>query len=337
MTMLVRSAVLSNFAEVARSVGLDPYEMVVRAGLHPACLSERDLKIPVRAMRQLLEDSAALSNVDNFGLRMAETRRLSVFGELGMAVRDAPTLRHLMSFLFGHMSMHNEALRLHMESYGEATLIRWDSLDQEQGAVSQSVELTLGALARIISIYQDDDDRHPYRACFIHRRRMNTDLHRRIFGKFLEFESEFDGLICENAVLDAPLASADPVMASYSSRMLESALPQDQSDIQREVRQLIVILLPKGRCSLDRVARHLGVGRQTLHRQLAREGTLFSDLTQQIRSELSNRYLGQSNRSLSQIALLLGFSELSGYSRWHQNVLGETPSACRDRLVGRHR
>lgn len=333
MIPLVRSAVLSNFVEVAISVGLDPYPLVIRAGLSTDCLTERDLWVPVRSVRQLLEDAAAQSGIDSFGLRMAESRRLSVFGELGMAVRDAPTLRHLLGFLFEHMARHNESLRVHMENQGTTTLIRWDSLDQRQGAISQSVELTLGTAARIIRIHQNDD-RHPIRACFVHKRRRDTTIHHRIFGNWLEFEAEFDGLICDNEVLDAPMATADPVMASYANRLIDAVHPPDRSDVIREVRQLIVILLPKGRCSLDRIARHLGVGRQTLHRQLTREGTLFSTLTQQVRSELSDRYLGQSKRPLSQIALLLGFSELSGYTRWHQQSMGETPSTRRARLQG---
>lgn len=336
MTTLVRSAVLSNFVDVATSVGLDPYALVIRVGLSADCLTERDLRVPVRAIRHLLEEAAVRSGVDNFGLRMAETRRLSIFGELGMAARDAPTLRHLLGFLFENMSRHNEALRVHMENLGASTLIRWDSLDQQQGAISQSVELTLGTVARIVRIYQSDDQHH-VRACFVHKRRADTQLHQRIFGPWVDFESEFDGLICDNQVLDIPMATADPVMASYANRLIDAVQPLDRSDIVREVRQLIVILLPKGRCSLVRIARHLGVGRQTLHRQLAREGTLFSDLTQQVRSELSDRYLGQSKRPLSQVALLLGFSELSGYTRWHQQTTGEAPSVRRSRFQGAQR
>ena len=65
MSELVRSAVLTNYAEIARSVGLDPYQMVRSVGLSQACLVERDLKIPATAVRRLLEDSAALDVMDD--------------------------------------------------------------------------------------------------------------------------------------------------------------------------------------------------------------------------------------------------------------------------------
>ena len=115
MPELVRSAVLTNYAEIARSVGLDPYHMVQTVGLSQACLVERDLKIPATAVRRLLEDSAALSGVENFGLRMAETRRLSILGQLGMVARDAPTVRQLMDIIAQYMRVHNESLLLRIE------------------------------------------------------------------------------------------------------------------------------------------------------------------------------------------------------------------------------
>lgn len=332
MITLVRSAVLSNFIDVASGLGLDPHRLVIAAGLHPDCLTERDLRVPVASIRQLLEQAAVQSGVDNFGLRMAETRRLSVFGELGIAARDAPTLRHLLGYLLNHMAVHNEALRVHMEDLGGMTLIRWDSLEQQRSNVSQAVELTLGTVARIIRLYQHDD-RQSIRAYFVHQCPNDTKLHQRIFGPWIEFDAEFDGIVCDNAVLDAPMTTADPVMAGYAGRLFDARHPMEKPSATREVRQLILILLPKGRCSLENVARHVGVGRQTLHRQLAREGTQFSALVQRVRMDLSDRFLAQSSRSLSQVALLLGFSELSGYTRWHQQALGEAPSLRRRRML----
>ena len=40
MPRLIRSAVLNNFVEVARSVGLDPYRMITEFHLPAACLTE---------------------------------------------------------------------------------------------------------------------------------------------------------------------------------------------------------------------------------------------------------------------------------------------------------
>ena len=92
MSGVIRSASLTNYAEVARSAGLDPLRMVREFGLPARCLDEPDLVIPIDAVRELLEASATRSGVEGFGLLMAEARRLSNLGPLGLLIREQPTL-----------------------------------------------------------------------------------------------------------------------------------------------------------------------------------------------------------------------------------------------------
>ncbi len=80
MVHLIRAAGLSKYAEVARRAGLDPQRMLSEFGLPPRCLEETELRVPLHALRQLLEASAARSGVEAFGLLMAEARLLSDLG-----------------------------------------------------------------------------------------------------------------------------------------------------------------------------------------------------------------------------------------------------------------
>jgi hypothetical protein len=87
----VRSATLTNYAEVARKAGLDPHRLLSEFGLPQGSLRELELKLPADAVRRLLEASAERSGVEAFGLMMAETRRLSSLGPLGLLVREEHT------------------------------------------------------------------------------------------------------------------------------------------------------------------------------------------------------------------------------------------------------
>lgn len=332
MTQFVRSAVFTSYVEVARSAGLDPLAMVRSAGLSPACLHERDLRIPSVLAQRLLEDSAALSGVENFGLRMAETRRLSILGQVGMVARDAPTVRQMLAILIAHMRLHNESLMLHVDDTAGLATIRQDLVVDARGSMRQSVELSLGALVRILRIYLPTEW-SPRRVCFVHQSPVDVSLHRRMFGTTLEFGAEFDAIICKSADLETPIFSSDPVMADYARRQVEDALKAELPSFEREIRQLILILLPTGRCTVDQAARHLALDRRTIHRRLAQGGQTFSSLVQLVRRELSDRYLKQRARNMSEIAELLGFSSAGAYTRWHQNGHDCTPSARRTHLV----
>ena len=121
-------------------------------------------------------------------------------------------------------------------------------------------------------------------------------------------------------------------MARYAAQQLRSFHEVVDRAVAKEVRQIVLILLPTGRCSVEQVAKHLGVDRRTLHRQLSREAQTFSEVVNQIRVDLSARYLDNAARSLTDIAPLLGFAGSSAIARGHQTQFGTSASARRKTL-----
>jgi AraC-like DNA-binding protein len=153
-----------------------------------------------------------------------------------------------------------------------------------------------------------------------------------VLGPAVEFGHEFNGIVCNAADLDAPNPGADPVMARYSQSLLAPALARSDRYVDR-VRQLIVLLLPRGLCRVEVVAQHLGVDRRTVHRKLVDEDSSFSDLLEAERRALAARYVEGTDRPLTDIAALLGFSAPSVFSRWHAAIFGV--SAARRRSATR--
>jgi AraC-like DNA-binding protein len=118
-------------------------------------------------------------------------------------------------------------------------------------------------------------------------------------------------------------------MAHYVHQYLKSIHEDSRTALLEQVHQVIWTLLPTGRCSVEQVAAHLGRDRRTLHRQLTREGETFSSLLDQVRRELATRYLANPRHPLSEIAGVLGFSELSAFSRWFSRLFECSPSSWR--------
>ena len=62
---------------------------------------------------------------------------------------------------------------------------------------------------------------------------------------------------------------------------------------------------------VSEIARRLGVSQRSLARRLSSEGLTFSDVLDSLRTDLAERYLSEENLSISQIAWLLGYQEVS--------------------------
>ena len=144
MSGLIRSASLTHYVDVARSAGLDPYRMLSEFDLPARSLQEPEFMIPIDAVRRLLEASAERSGVEAFGLLMAESRRLSNLGPLGLLIREQPTLRLALDVFASHCNRFNEALFLTIEESGEVIVLREELVFGRPGSVRQSTELAIG-------------------------------------------------------------------------------------------------------------------------------------------------------------------------------------------------
>lgn len=325
MPYLVRSASLTGYAEAARAGGLDPFRMLAEVGLPADSLSDVDLKIPADKVGRLLELSAQRSGIETFGLRMAETRRASNLGPLILLVRDEPTLRQALQAMARYGHLHNEAIFLHVEEEDGIAVIRDEVLASDVGSLKQATELVVGVLFRLLRFFLGDDW-HPKTVLFAHGAPKDRSVHTRVFGSNVEFGHAFSGIVCNASDLDLPLPSADPVMARYVRRYLNDLDPEGGKRMSDEVRQMVIMLLPSGRATVDHIARHLGVNRRTIHRHLTQEGTTFSSILDAVRSELAVRYLDQGERQCAEISGFLGFSEPSAFTRWFRGTFGCSPT-----------
>lgn len=334
MSGLIRSASLTNYAEIARSLNVDPVQQLRLVGLDPRCLLQPDLKVPTEAVVRLLENSARAAGVDDFGLRMAETRKLSNLGPLALLCRDEPTIRSALEAIRDFLHLHNQGLLLNIEERGGVVALRMEQVTIGNLPVRQAMDLSVAVTHRLLKTLLGNHW-HPSVVCFRHSAPQDGSRHRRLFGTSVQFNSLMDGIVCRSSDLDQALPSADPEMARYVHQYLESIREESKTALLEQVRQMIWMLLPTGRCSVEQVATHLGRDRRTLHRQLTLEGETFSSLLDQARAELATRHLASSDHPLSEIAGLLGFSELSAFSRWFSRHFSCSPSTWRARQADR--
>ncbi|BDB29126.1 AraC family transcriptional regulator (plasmid) [Cupriavidus sp. P-10] len=329
MSSLVRAAALTNYSEVARAAGLDPARMLLDAGLSPNVLREPDLKIPVERVGRLLQASATMSGNESFGLCMAESRLLSNLGPVGLLIRDQATLGDSLRMLMRYQALLNGALLLAIEECGDLAIIREVVMaGNAHEPTRQRVELALGVMVRLIrQLHRPDWE--PGRVCFEHTAPRDLSVHKRFFGSCVEFNYDFNCIICAKADLEARNPFADPSMARYAQQLIDASATSQQVTMVEDVRRIVLLLLPSGRCSIEQAADHLGMVCRTVQRRLAEEGQSFSSIVNDIRTELSARHVIETDRPLTEVATLLGFSAPSGFSRWYHAQFGCSPKNSR--------
>jgi AraC-like DNA-binding protein len=131
---------------------------------------------------------------------------------------------------------------------------------------------------------------------------------------------------------DLPIVSADPYLHRLCVQSAEEALARrraKQSPLYVQVENAIAALLPHGQARHDLVSAELSMSPRTLTRRLAAEGSSFAELLKEVREALAKRYIADRTLPISQIAWLLGYAEVSGFTRAFQRWTGMVPSAAR--------
>lgn len=335
MRPCVRCATLDGFIGLARASGLDPAALLTGVGLDIADLAVPDKWVPAATVARLLERSAQQAQLEDFGLRLAGLRRLSTLGPLSVVLRQEPDLGSALRLLVRYERSYNEALRLRLERATDLASVRLWFEFGEPAPARQSTELATAALLGIVRELLGQQW-EPLAVCFSHDAPTSLVTHNAVFGPRLRFGHEFAGLVFSAAELDAPNRASDPLLRPYADKFLQALGTPRGDTVADQVKALVEMLLPLGRCSTRQVAHSLGVTPRTLHRHLAAQDESFSEIMHRTREALAERYLATEHYSLIDVSLMLGFTAPSAFSRWFRQRFEVSPTQWRSDAGGRN-
>jgi AraC-like DNA-binding protein len=99
--------------------------------------------------------------------------------------------------------------------------------------------------------------------------------------------------------------------------------------LRPDLENAIAVLLPHGKAYAGEISRKLGMSERTLARRLSREGLTLTRVLGDLKLELAKRYLLDENLTISEIALLLGYREVSAFTHAFNRWCGKPPTEMR--------
>jgi len=137
-------------------------------------------------------------------------------------------------------------------------------------------------------------------------------------------------------LLARPLRRTDAVLENLLEQHAQKLLHQlpRQETIVMQVRKLVAELVRDGEPTIESVCSQLCCSPRTLQRRLGIAGTSFRREVNMVRNELAKSYLEDVGITLTDIALLLGYSEHSAFTRAFRRRNGCTPQQVREQMHG---
>ena len=310
--------------------GVDPQWVFREAGLDPALLDDPRARFRVENARAAWREAARLIDNPCFGLQAADVWRPTDFHALGYAFLASRTLRTAIE----RIARYNAVV--------DPVVFFEDALDDTQLRLTYRIDrpdlpdipaLEDARWAVVLGLCRGACGQgcDPLEVAFTHAAPICRGDYFALFRCPVRFDAPVTQLVFDRALVERPLPAANRELARANDSILRGYVDQlAAGDIVSLVKTAILDHLPSGSPGAEVIAKDLFVSPRTFQRRLADAGTSYSDILDAVRRELAAQYITDPALSLSEISYLLGFSELSGFSRAFKRWTGQAPSAVRD-------
>lgn len=285
--------------------------------------------VPLPHWRALLERVQTLEQRPALGLRVAAGIGARHFGVVGYAALACATLGEaLMRLERYHVAVYdvNPAAVTHLP--GGDVAIEWGVARGRPGALVDET-----AIASLVQLARDMTGRYwPVGGVsFVNSWPGDLRPYEDFFGAPVTFEAPVTRLIFPAAYLALPLRKSDPALLSLLDQQAEQALARAMAmPAELEAwRRTLIPLIREGRPTLDALAEAHHLSPRSLQRRLADAGLGFRQLLDDTRQHLAEAYLREPGLDLAEIALLLGYSEQSAFTRAFRQWTRATPAQWR--------
>ncbi|CAE6817863.1 putative HTH-type transcriptional regulator [Paraburkholderia nemoris] len=316
--------------EILRAQTPDYERLLASFNIDIQSLQDPNGTLTIAELEALIDVSSRMTGRGDLGFELGQQVRLNSHGPLGYAFLSSSSLDKALRLCVRYFHLIAPIFRVHYErhsQYGEITVTPCAVMQQrtlqfflEAHAISfhAQAQMLLGPDNEGYDIYLSmEAPPHVQR------------YHSNAPARFHFSNSQKPGVTIRIAtsLLDRPLPMAD-----------ESVVRQAEAQCQALSRNppptggwgdFIAMMLRESKgfqLTLEDVARSLNITRRTIHRYLASENLNFRDISQRVRFERACELLDARELNVSQIALLLGFTDVASFSRGFRRYTGVSPS-----------
>jgi AraC-like DNA-binding protein len=306
---------------------------LTNAGLTEQQIENRDARLAVQRQIEFLDVTANALGDDFLGFHLAQVVDLREMGLLFYVAASSETLGDALQRAARYSSIANEGLSIQYLKGGDIRVVV-EYVGVARHTDRQQIEFLITVLIRLCRQLTGRDLK-PSRVRIMHRRSgRDRSKFAAYFGRSITFGARTDELIFANEIADMTVSSADPYLNELLVANCEQALSHrraNRGSFRVAIENAMVPLLPHGKVSASQIAAKVGLSQRTAARRLALEGTTFSSILESLRADLAGQYLSDPDLSISRIAWLLGYQEVSAFTHAYKRWSGRTPREARAR------
>ena len=323
------AAYLRGFGACVQARGASPRDLLEPFGLAHYALDQSEGALSCQTVVELLESSSRKTNDSLLGFRLAELQAPDILGCAIPLARAAPDFGSAIEQLIKYLPhTHSRESNMELVVGRHSAELRWSSSVEKEDceqAYYHHLYITFKALrtlaGRGFSATQASlrcAARGPDLATMTEE--IGCKLHSQSVTNMIAFDRD---------LLHRPLDTANPVAFHILRGALDAIVTAATDCLIEQVRSFLATSLASGKSTIEDCAAALRLSSRTLQKRLTEQATTFSALAEQTRIDKARQSLATKSVSISEIALDLGYSEHSCFTRAFKRWTGQTPEEFR--------
>jgi AraC-like DNA-binding protein len=280
---------------------------------------------------RLFRESVIASGDPTFGLSVGETLHPGNLHAIGYALMSSTTIRDFAQRLCNYYRVVSQSADIHIEETPDAFLLVTELAGEDICWETQDAFSVL--MVRFVRfIYSPDFI--PLRAELM---RPHPGDYLQKYTDYFQCELCFDSpkivIAIPPDIVDTILPGASKELAQLHDNTTMQYLKRlERQNIINRVRTIIVEELASGAITKQQVADKLCMSPRSLQLKLASKNQSFQEILDSTRKSLALGYMEQSAISITEAAYLLGFSDVSNFTRAFKRWTGKSPRGFRHSL-----
>ena len=326
MKPMISVAATAGLLDLIAARGGNSDQILQALGTDRSVFSDFDGFIPSFIMIRILEEAALATGDDCFGLHFGEGYNPKNLGPLTYVVLNSPTVLLGIQNAQRYFMIHNGGAKLSLTVEGQRVYLRHRLIDSPMEMQRQHNECSMAVLLNTLRMMVGSQW-SPLEVQFAHKAPVKISEHLRIFAAPVVFDCPTNSFVIDPEFLERQVPAADRrlygILKQYLQRVLNDMPAED--GLLAAVRNGIGESMRNGYPQLANVAKKAAMSPRTLERRLTEHGTSFKQLVNDTRRRFALNYLRDHKNTLTQIAFLLGYSEVSAFNRAFKRWTGSTP------------
>jgi AraC-like DNA-binding protein len=326
----LRCGPLAALPGVLDRLGADTDALLAEFGLTRAYFDDAENTLPTAVVGRVFHRIVKVTGCDHLGILLGRPVTLSAMGAVGVQMQASPNVAHALEVMGKHFHVHDRGAQLSVEAGGNEVRLCYRITARDVDMLEEIYTLAamagLGFLRGLCGkAWRPLEFELPF------RRPRAVDTLRKALGVPLKFDAEQLKMIFPASDLARPLPSADPLLYRMMAERIEQLEARQRRDLVGRVRDVMqtVIFLQASRAAI--VASRMGMSLRTLNRRLRAEGTSLQAIRDEVIAEAACQLLGSTEKPASEVALILGYSDSSAFTRAFRRWRGVPPAQWRAR------